>query len=412
MPTPDKTAPKKPRESEEDQDEATTLTLSDLATALVHAETRGTDAAVARQQAIDFRKIIKRSLHQQKDEVLYDALARTESLDRLAGAHLKQVIEDLAEVTVIERAEGKSMEINAFVIPLFLHTTGGLDPERCFQDQEAFELLSKSFQAGALESPAANVVLVNHGYHLNEIDGITYSHLHEMLRDAFAAMTDKRIAATPAINRSFGGWPDSPFAAGDRAIELRFLLGFSLKSVDDPFYAIPEDEAAADDWFAAREQRFQQWTATVAPLVKRSFGIEDAGSSDAGEGDVHFLYQDMFHGGKERGIAEYFMLQLISELNHGLQKHGIAGQATRATIGPADLSEEQVLRVQLHAIADGSLVAQADKPVPGMADWDLEFSDVNSALMMIGVEAVSVARQFDRAGTPLDISAYHEERTG
>lgn len=414
MPLSEKAVPKKPRESEEDQDEATTLALCDLASALVHSAGRGTQEESVRQQTLDFRKIIRRSLHQQKDEVLYDALARSESLDPPAGAHLKHVIEELAEMTVVERAEGKSMEINAFVIPLFLHTTGGLDPERCFQDQDAFELLSKSFQSGQLESAAANVVLVNHGYHLNEIDGITYSHLHEMLRDAFAAMTDKRIAATPAIDRSFGGWPDSPFGQTDRAIELRFLLGFSLKSVDDPFYVVPDEEAAADEWFAAREQRFQQWTSAVAPLVKRCFGIMDAvamsdrsAASEAAEGDIHFLYQDLFHGGKERGIAEYFMLQLISELNQALQSHGVDGSATRATVGPADLGEEQVLRVQLHALTDGAFITQADKPVPGMADWDMEFADLHSALTMIGVETVAIARQFDRSGTPVDISAYH-----
>ncbi|MBC7513910.1 MAG: hypothetical protein H7234_05670 [Herminiimonas sp.] len=412
MPIPEKSPAKKPRESEEDKDEATTLALCELAVTLAREATDdavsadpGRDAAAAMgEQAATFRKLIKRSLHQKKDEVLYDALARTQALDARAGLMLKEALEEAAEATVIERAEGKRVEINAFVVPLFLHTTGGLDAARCFQDQPAFEALTKSFQDGLLESPEAKVVLVNHGYHLNEIDGITFSHLHEMLRDAFVAMTDKRVAATPAIDRSFGGWPDSPFAVGDRAIELRFLLGFSLKAIDDPFYLVPDDEAAADAYFQAREARFQQWTAAAAPLVKRCFGIGDA--TDDADSDVHFLYQDLFHGGKEQGIAEYFMLQMLSELNHGLQRHGVAPTAVRAAFGPVTIGEEAQLRVRLDT-ADGKLVAEATKPVPALPDWETEYADAHDALRMIGVQTVLRAQRFEQDGTPLGLTAYH-----
>ncbi|GAC1427669.1 MAG: hypothetical protein NVSMB6_27810 [Burkholderiaceae bacterium] len=411
MQRPDKTVPKKARESEEDKDEATTFTLCELAVTLAHGVSRS-DMAASRTHTTEFHKIIKRSLHQKKDEVLYDALARTENTDRDAALYLKQVVEELAEMAVVERAEGKKMEINAFTIPLFLHSTGGLDAERCFQDQDAFEALSKSFQLGQLESPDATVVLVNHGYHVNEIDAITYSHLHEMLRDAFAAMTDKRTAATPAINRSIGGWPDSPFGPDDRAVELRFLVGFSLKSIEDPFYAIPEEEAAADAYFSSRELLFQEWAVTVAPLVMRCFGLDplpDTSGANGASGerdDVHFLYQDLFHGGKERGIAEYFMLQLISDLNQNLARHAVTGDQAQAVLGPANLGEEIVLRVQLHATDGGALLAQANKPVYGVADWPLEFADVHGALAMIGVSAVSIATCFDSNGAPLDAVPY------
>ena len=415
IPNTEKSAAKKPRESVEDKDEATTETLCDLALAVTRNQARRTASDLAEQQDVDFHKIIKRSLHQKKDEILYDALARTETNDPQAALTLKLAIEDAAEATVIERADGKTLEINAFVIPLFLHTLGGLDPDRCFQDQDAFTALSASFQAEQLESPDASVVLVSHGYHLNEIDGITFSHLHDMLRDAFAAMSDKRFAATPAIDRSFGGWPDSPFAPQDKAIELRFLLGFALKSVDDPFYEVPDDEDAADAYFAQREQRFQRWTGKVAPLVMRCFGLQHTGhATTAGEdldaqtdSDVHFLYQDMFHSGKERGIAEYFMLQMISDLNHGLQEQNVTPGATRAVIGMVDLGDESVLRVQLLNIEDGALVASTDKPVPGAIDWELEIADAASALQMIGVQTASVATGFDADGTPHGVSAYH-----
>ncbi|MES2831744.1 MAG: hypothetical protein V4695_07110 [Pseudomonadota bacterium] len=418
MPIPDKNVSKRPRESEEDKDEATTLSLCELACALApeaagirpvsHNETK---QALRRQQDSDFRKLIKRSMHQKKDEVLYDALVRTETVSRDASCFLKQAIEELAEITLIERTEGKMMEINAFVIPLFLHTSGGLKESRCFQDQEAFELLSKSLQSEGLESPQATVVLVNHGYHLNEIDSITYSHLHEMLRDAFHAMTDKRIAATPAIDRSMSGWPDSPFAPEDRAIELRFLLGFSLKTVDDPFYAVPEDDTAADAYFAAREGRFQQWTTSILPTIKRCFAIDspvddaiDAAADDS-HSEIHFLYQDLFHGGKERGIAEYFTLQLISELNRGLQAANKGVEGVRAIIGPIDSAGEAVLKVQLFG-PDAILITQTEKPVPAMPDWEMEYADTVNALAMIGVYAVAVAKKFAADGKAIDPRPY------
>ena len=425
MPPPEKNTVRKPRESEEDKNEATTLLLSELAIALAGGPTGSANAAgdamvgdtqadsdpgsSASEQAATFRKLIKRSLHQKKDEVLYDALVRTQERDAAAGLLLKQALEEAAEATVIERAEGKRVEINAFVIPLFLHTTGGLDAARCFQDQEAFEALTKSLQDGQLESPQATVVLVNHGYHLNEIDGITYSHLHEMLRDAFVAMTDKRVVATPAIDRSFGGWPDTPFAAADRAIELRFLLGFSLKGLDDWFYLVPDDETEADAYFQAREARFQQWTVVAAPLVKRCFGIGGIDGGSAGEdSDVHFLYQDLFHGGKEQGIAEYFMLQMLSELNQGLQRHGIAAEAVRAAFGPVMIGEEAQLRVRLET-AGGELVVEATKPVAAVPDWETEYADAHDALRMIGVPTVSRVQRFGPDGTPHGLTAYHTE---
>ena len=108
------------------------------------------------------------------------------------------------------------------------------------------------------------MVLVSHAYHMDEIDGIRYSDLFDMNRDAFAAMADKKPAPATVIERSFGTWPDNQFAADDDALELRFLLGFALKSADDPFHLVP-----ADAYFTAREERLQLWTEQVAPLVQR-----------------------------------------------------------------------------------------------------------------------------------------------
>jgi hypothetical protein len=399
----------KVRASSDDKDEATTDTLSDLAISLALHDERaqqlhGNDA----EEQIEYRKIIKRSLHQKKDEILYGALARLAVAHPTACLMLKQAIEGAAESTIVDREDSDSLEIDAFVIPVFLHTIGGLDAASCFQDQDAFEKLTASVKECELESPDAKVVIVNHGYHLNEIDGITYSHLHEMLRDAFAALTEKRVSATPAIDRSFGGWPDNPFGTGDKAIELRFLLGFSLKSTQDEFYAVPDGDSEADAYFDRRQQRFQKWTGTAAGLVKRCFGLDIENA--AADNDVHFLYQDLFHGGKERGIVEYFMLQMISSLNHGLEVAGADASACKAVIGPIDLVDEIMMRVNLYAISDDKLLVSADRPVATMADWEMEIADTHDALTMIGVPLVSVARKFDGAGMPDGVKVYDGEK--
>ena len=51
-----------------------------------------------------------------------------------------------------------------------------------------------------------------------------------------------------------------------------------------------------------------------------------------------------------------------------------------------------------------ALVAQADKPVPGIPDWELEYADAHGALAMIGIDAVAVAQQFERDGTPREVA--------
>ena len=275
---------------------------------------------------------------------------------------------------------------------MFVHTLGGIQFEDCFEDQEAFELLSNSLQEAELESRDAVVVLVNHAYHLDEIDAITFSHLNEMVRDAQASMADMRGAATPAIDRSFGPWPEGQFAPDDHAMELRFLLGFALKTTDDAFYRIPQEEAAMDAYFSARAERFEQWAAQIVPVIKRCLAVEGA------EIDVNFLYQDLFHGGKERAIAEYFMLQMMSELNHGLAQHGVDPADAKAIIGPAEVRGDAVLRVNLHASAGDALLASAEKPWNMARDLEDEIADVQDALSTIGVTALALAEKYGADG--------------
>ncbi|UUZ54452.1 hypothetical protein LP419_39915 [Massilia sp. H-1] len=105
-------------------------------------------------------------------------------------------------------------------------------------------------------------------------------------------MSERKLVAAPALEASITGWAPTSFAPADKAVELRFLVGFAYKREDDPFYAVPEDEAAADAWFEERVARYRAWTETVAPLVKRCL------AAAPGALDLYFLYQDLFFGAR------------------------------------------------------------------------------------------------------------------
>lgn len=352
----------------------------------------------------DFRRIVNKCLHQKKDATLDEALEHTMDEDDNAHDFLRATLEELSENVIFRREDGPDLEVNAFLIPMFVHTLGGLHIEQCFQDEEAFELLRKSLQEGELESPRASVVLVSHAYHLDEIDRIGYSQLSEMVHEAFASMTRKKAVAAPAIARSMSGWPENSFAPDDRAVELRFLLGFALKALDDPFYKVPEKEAAADRYFEARAQRFRQWSQQVAPLMKRCLVTDDRNLEN--EVEVDFLYQDLFHGGKATALREYNMLQMMSDLHQTLQEHGLAPEACKAVIGPTDIDDEMVLHVNLYAEADGSLLASSDKPLGHTHDLQAEADDVHDALVTLGVKSLALAAKFDAEGQPVDVRPY------
>lgn len=374
-----------------------TLHLCALARDLAKIEARPAPAFARISQQNDLQKLIRKCLIQKKDDILYEAIERTKDIDTNACRLLKESIEEAAEIIVFKRDDGTELEVNAFVIPLFAHIHGGLQREQCFQDQEAFESLRNSLQEAQLESDRASVVLVSHAYHLDEIDGIRYSQINAMVREAFHSMTGKKAAAMPALERSMSGWPGQHFAPQDLAVELRFLLGFTLKSMDDPFYQVPEDETAAERYFDMRAERFRLWTKQVEPLVKRCLVTSDT------EIDLHFLYQDLFHGGKERGLAEYATLEMMAELHHGLQVHGTQPGNTRAVIGPVEIGGEMVLRVNLYAAENGALAASAEKPVGMLGDMTAEAEDVCDALITIGVQSLALAAGFDAEGQALDV---------
>jgi hypothetical protein len=394
--------PAKSATAPEVQDDATIRTLVALALDLTGLGDYETLPEDLKKKQADFQKTIRKCLHQKKDGVLAEALESAWEENSDAHTILKESIEEASEIVVFRRDEGPELEVNAFVIPLFAHSAGGLRAEQCFQDEEAFELLRKSFQEGQLESPQAKVALVSHAYHPEEIDRIGYSQLNAMVGEAFETMTRKKAPAAQAIARSMSGWPESGFAPDDSAVELRFLLGFALKTLDDPFYRIPGNEAAADRYFETRAERFREWSRQVAPLVKRCL------ATDGRDIEIDFLYQDLFHGGKETGMAEQAMLQMMSELQHALQASGVAPTATHAILGPAETGDGEVLRVNLYGSADGALIASSDKPIGAARNLQAEADDIHDALATLGVVSLALAIRFDPNGQPVDMRPYDE----
>ncbi len=217
-------------------------------------------------------------------------------------------------------------------------------------------------------------------------------------REAAATITEKKLVARPALERSMPGWSPTSFGAHDKAVELRFLLGFALKRADDPYYQVPEDEAQADAFFDARMARYRAWTEQASILVRRVL------AADPDSVEVHFLYQDLFFGAREQGMEELAMLRMMAELGDAMAQHP---GAARAIVGPADVEDAMVLRVCLLGQGD-AVLATSDKPLDLAADLQLEVDDICDALSTLGVEQVSVAMRFGQDGKPQDERAYAE----
>lgn len=380
-----------------EDDELMAQSLADLALALAereHAEEE--DAAALGAQEDEFGKLLRNALRKKNDEVLYDAIERARDMDVGAYQYVRSHIEEAAATLVLRKEGAPAMEVNAFAVPVFVHCSGGLQAAQDFQDGDAFEELVASFQRTGLESPDAKVVMMAHAYDGAEADRITFCGLHDMIRDAAGTITDRKLVARPALERSMSGWEGTSFAEGDKAVELRYLLGFAMKRADDPFYAVPAEEAAADAWFEARMERYRAWTVQAAPLVRRCLSA----TPDALE--LHFLYQDLFFGAREQGMAELAMLQMMAELGAALEQH--AGEAA-AVVGPADVGGMMVLRVNL-VDAGGALLASSDKPLDLAADLQLEVDDICDALATMGVGKVSVALRFGADGRPQELQPY------
>jgi hypothetical protein len=386
-------APRKNTLPPEDQDDVLSDALCALALELAEQEDAETEGDALRRKHSDFVRLVRKYVQQQKDELLYTAVMQARDEDVAAWRLLRDTVEDAAGTIHVRRDSAPDMEINAFAIPVFVHSTGGLVQDDEFQDDAAYDALLASFTQAGLEAPKARVVLVRHAYDLGEMSRIRYGHLNAMVREAASAMMDKKVTAAPALDRSIAGWPKNTFGPEDSAVELRFLLGFALKRADDPFYAAPKEEAAQDAYFAARMERYRQWTVDAAPLVARCLAGERAVQ-------LNFLYQDLFYGALEQGRLEHAMLEMMAQLRAVLD----SGDApARVVIAPAEARGETVLRVVLYG-ADGNRLAACDKPVDPDCDVAMEVDDVADALSTLGIAAgaVELAAGYDNLGRPMD----------
>ncbi|HEY0491014.1 MAG TPA: hypothetical protein VGD30_16000 [Telluria sp.] len=383
MPKNKRPVPRKSAATSEPQDEDDLLAQAMAELALDVAVPEEEDAAEVRRKQDELNRMILNALRKKNDGVLYDAIDRARYSDIPAYQLLRASVEDASGVVVMRREGAPAMEINAFAIPLFVHATGGLKEGESFADPQAFDAMVESFQKAGLESETAKVVLVAHAYDPEEAGRITYCELNEIVREVQASMTAKKLTATPALDRSMTGWAPNEAAADEPTVELRFLLGFALKRADDPFYAIPDDEAGAEAYFDARMARYRAWAGQAAPLVRRCL----AARPDSIE--VNFLYQDLFFGALEHGFEELATLRMMTQLNQALESGGMAPAQVLARIAAAASEDELVMRVTLLG-EGGAVLGTVEKPLDVAADLAAEVEDVRDALAAIGIGNVEV----------------------
>lgn len=398
MPKNKRPAPRKPvKQAAEPDHEALAQSLVDIALEITEREDLEPAVLASREQ--DVLTLVRRALRRKHDEVLYGAIELARYTDPAACRWLRDQIEEEA-ATLRSRDGDEELEIDAFMIPLFVTSTGGLVEADVFQDDAAFEELNDSFRQAGLASADARVVLVRHLYDLDEVETVRYSDLQDMLREAQASMRSKKLVAAPAIEASMRGWQPGLADAHEEAMELRFLLGFSLKHADDPFYSVPKDEAAADAFFEGRLARYRMWAGSIAPLLQRNLSRTPAGL------ELNFLYQDLFYGAMEQGIAELAMLATLAEVNWRLDGQDLEPARIKAVVAPLEVGEQAVLRINLYALGGGAPLATVDKPVDLADDLEIEMEDLCDALGGVGLDGILVATGFDDEGEPQGAEPY------
>ncbi|MCS0632305.1 hypothetical protein NX786_23525 [Telluria mixta] len=372
--------------------------LVDLALDITERE--GPDAATLTARQEELAVLVRRMLRRKHDDVLYGAIEVAKYTDPDCCRLLRERVEEEAATYHVRGDDEMELEIDAFMIPLFVHSTGGLVQEDVFRDDADFEALMDSFRQSGLASAATRIVLVRHLYDLDAVDRIRYSELQEMLREAAQAMRSRKLVATPAIEASMRPWVGGDYEAEDDAMELRFLLGFALKPVDDPFYKIPSGEAASDAYFEGRMARYRMWAGSVSPLLQRCLSRHPA------ELELNFLYQDLFYGALEQGVAELSMLATLAEVNQKLEEQQRPPDRIKAVVAPLEANGEPVLRINLYPLDGGAPLASIDKPLDLAAHLEAELEDLCDALGTVGLDGVLLARGFDEAGEPEDAEPY------
>jgi hypothetical protein len=402
MPKTKRPVPRKPvKQAAEPDQEALAQNLVDLALEIAEREDLEPAVLAAREQ--DAATLVRRALRRKHDDVLYGAIELARYTDPAACRWLRDQIEEEA-ANLRARDGDEELEIDAFMIPLFVTSTGGLVEADVFQDDAAFEELNDSFRQAGLASADARVVLVRHLYDLDEVGAVRYSDLQDMLREAMQSMRSKKLVAAPAIEASMRGWQPGIADAHEEAMELRFLLGFSLKHADDPFYRVPKDEDAADAYFEGRLARYRLWAGSITPLLQRNLSRTPA------ELALNFLYQDLFYGAMEQGVSELAMLATLAEVNWRLDGQDLEPGRIKAVVAPIMAagaeSEQAVLRINLYALGGGAPLAAVDKPVDLADDLEIALEDLCDALGSVGLDGILVATGFDDDGEPQGAEPY------
>ncbi len=377
--------------------------VEDLAVlALEVAEQEESDPAAIAQKQDELQKMVRNALRKKQDAVLYGAIEQARFDDVDAYILLRGQIEEAAAAITL-RAEGKpAEEIDAFLVPLFVTSVGGLRRDQAFQDAAGFELMRASFQQAGLEAASATVVLISHMYDVDEIDRISYCELNEMLREVAATMSEKKMMATPALSGSIAAVEEggTPAPSDEPVTELRFLLGFVRRRLDDAFYAIPADEAGADGWFAARLERYREWTLMADPLLRACVAGEPAGVA------INFLYQNQFFAAKRQAMAEGEMLTLMSQITDTLGEHGIEAAQTSAVVGPAALEDDVALRVALFRNGDAAALQLFDQPFDMADDLQAGIDELCEVLQSMGIVDLSTAAKFGADGQATGIKPW------
>src|SRR5438094_7120111 len=104
--------------------------------ALEVAEQEESDPAAIAAKQDELQKMVRNALRKKQDEVLYGAIEHARFDDVDAFTLLREQIEEAA-ASIVLRAEGKpAEEIDAFLVPLFVHSKGGLRPDAVFADAD------------------------------------------------------------------------------------------------------------------------------------------------------------------------------------------------------------------------------------------------------------------------------------
>ncbi|MDB5962695.1 MAG: hypothetical protein JWP59_3989 [Massilia sp.] len=382
--------------------------IEDMAVlALEVAEQEDGDAAAMAGKQDELQKMVRNALRKKQDEVLYGAIEHARFDDVDAYVLLRGQVEEAA-ASIVLRADGRpAAEIDAFLVPVFINSRGGLKRQEAFQDPAGFELLRASFQQAGLEAAAASVVLISHLYDVDEIDRISYSELNEMLREVAATMGDKKMTATPALSKSIAAAADGDQAqreaggqADDMRTELRFLLGFVRRRLDDPFYAIPDDEAGADAWFEARLARYREWTLAADALLRACAAADPAGVS------INFLYQNQFFAAKRQAMAEGEMLSMMSDISAALLEHGLEPQQSAAVVGAVARDADVALRVALFRNGDATPLGTFEQPFDMADDLQDSIDELCEVLHGMGIGTLSTAARFGADGVAVDVKPW------